>query len=115
MECTTISQNEDVPVAESINVTKLYTEAIFLYGKQMQTDVAMEEMGELIQALVKYRRKPCDETLRNVIEEIADVEIMLDQLKFMYDYGHEIPKVQFEKHKRLKARIESEFKKCLME
>lgn len=110
MEYTTISQEEENNKAECLNVTKLYTEAIFLYGKQMQTDVAMEEMGELIQALVKYRRDKSNENLTHILEEIADVQIVLDQLKYMYDYAGDVPKIQFEKQKRLKSRIESEFK-----
>lgn len=103
MECTTISQND-----EEINVAKLFTEVIVINGKQMQTDVAMEEMGELIQALVKYRRNKSRENLNHIIEEIADVQIMLDQLKLMYDFGNEVPKVQAAKLERLKDNIKSE-------
>lgn len=113
MEYTTISQEEENK-AECLNVSKLYTEAIFLYGKQMQTDVAMEEMGELIQALVKYRRNRSNENLIHILEEIADVQIVLDQLKYMYDYAGDVPKIQFEKQKRLRSMIDSEFKRSLL-
>lgn len=108
MEYTTISQDGENK-AKCLNVEKLYTQAIFLYGKQMQTDVAMEEMGELIQALVKYRRDRSNENLRHILEEIADVQIVLDQLKYMYDYAGDVPKIQMEKQKRLEARLEADF------
>ena len=42
---------------------------------------AVEEMGELIQAIMKA----LEGNKHNVEEEIADVEIMLTQLKIMYD------------------------------
>lgn len=58
---------------------KLYRNAIYSYGESTQMIVAMEECSELIQAISKKIRGR--ET--NVEEEIADVEIMLEQLKLM--------------------------------
>ena len=56
------------------------------YGLDAQINQSMEEMAELIQALNKYRRANRSLIeLRNVIEEIADVEIMLEQLKYLLD------------------------------
>lgn len=55
--------------------------AINHYGLEAQTVVAMEEMAELIQALSKSRRG----VEHNVEEEIADVEIMLAQLRCVYN------------------------------
>ena len=45
------------------------------YGIAPQVDVAVEECSELIKALMKFRRKPSDEKRKDVIEEIADVEV----------------------------------------
>ena len=63
--------------------------AIRVYGANAQIDVAVEEMAELTQALVKAKRyatdKDFDRFRDNVIEEIADVEIMLDQLRIIFD------------------------------
>lgn len=55
--------------------------AIDLYGEALQKIVAVEEMGELIQAISKSLRG--DD--HNVEEEIADVMIMITQLMMMYD------------------------------
>ena len=70
--------------------------AIKQYGVKSQVDVAIEEMAELTQALIKNRRYPEDEEIRkNVREEMADVSIMLDQLKIIFgDF-------RFERHKKL--------------
>ena len=55
------------------------------YGKEPQIGVAQEECAELIQALSKIRRK--GETVKaraNLIEEIADVNIMCAQLEELF-------------------------------
>ena len=64
------------------------------YGLDSQLKQAVEEMAELIQAFNKYTRSrgsgqptTTDElTARlNIIEEVADVEIMLSQVKYLLD------------------------------
>ena len=55
--------------------------AIDTFGVAEQQLKAVEEMGELIQAIAKALIGK----EHNVEEEIADVEIMLTQLKIMYD------------------------------
>ena len=55
--------------------------AIDTFGVANQQLKAVEEMGELIQAI----SKALIGKEHNVEEEIADVEIMLTQLKIMYD------------------------------
>lgn len=55
------------------------------YGKEPQMGVAQEECAELIQAISKVRRKgETMETLANLIEEIADVNIMCAQLEELF-------------------------------
>ena len=49
------------------------------YGLDSQLNILQEELAELIQAISKYRRR--DPT--HILEEIADVEIMLDQVKYL--------------------------------
>lgn len=62
------------------------------YGYEAQSNQLVEECAELIQAVSKYRRArgtgqetPLKEqvALDNLIEEIADVEIMLEQIKYL--------------------------------
>ena len=57
--------------------------AIAAWGPEKQKWVAAEELSELIHALARNNRG--DDNLENVVEEIADVEIMLHQLKIMFD------------------------------
>ena len=64
--------------------------AIRTYGEQPQVDVTIEEMSELTKAILKYRRaenknKNEAEYLEDdIIEEIADVQIMLDQMRIIF-------------------------------
>lgn len=64
------------------------------YGIEPQVDMAIEECSELIKALLKYRRKQygngvfCQDSLSaDIIDEIADVSIMLEQLKIIYGFS----------------------------
>lgn len=56
-----------------------YVEAVRAYGKQSQLVMAMEEMSELTKELSKNLRGA--DNSKALAEEIADVEIMLEQLK----------------------------------
>ena len=60
----------------------IYRKAIKKFGATMQMNVAMEECSELIKEISKIIRGKGN--LANLAEEIADVEIMLEQLKLMY-------------------------------
>lgn len=64
---------------------KILKDAIYKFGTIPQIDMAIEEFIELIQALCKYKRHgACRETLSAVKEEMADVNIMLDQLRLIF-------------------------------
>ncbi|MBO5172070.1 MAG: hypothetical protein J6B83_03335 [Bacteroidaceae bacterium] len=52
------------------------------YGVYHQMAKCMEECGELIQALA--RKLGGEETIENVVEELADVEIMLMQMRIVF-------------------------------
>lgn len=68
----------------------IYEEAVEKYGKIAQIDQAIEEMGELIVALNKFKRHlrfaygDYEEIMAAVQEERADVEIMLYQLHVIF-------------------------------
>lgn len=49
------------------------------YGFSKQSDVCIEECSELIKAILKYRRGKG--TVTDIIDELADVEIMIEQMK----------------------------------
>ena len=77
-----------LPVIKKPDVLKA---AISTYGKEAQVDMAIEEMSELIKALLKYRRSKNTTGIEygklrsNIIEEAADVLIMVVQILMMYD------------------------------
>lgn len=65
---------------ELMEEKRIYQKAVYTFGDKAQMGVAMEECAELIQALSKFLRYG-DASLSNLKEEMADVEIMLGQLK----------------------------------
>jgi len=93
--------------------------AIHRYGEAAQIDMAVEEMAELTKALCKVKRATPGATttaaIANVIEEIADVQIMLDQLRLIF--ARSTAEVEEEKLRRLERRIsgymESNLKKWI--
>ena len=62
------------------------------YCSDKQEDVAIEEFSELIKAILKFRRSNAkDSDLRDaVIDEIADVQIMLTQLGIIFNCVEEV-------------------------
>ena len=83
--------------------------AITTYGAPAQMDMAVEEMAELTKALCKIKRAQagCEVTaaIGNVIEEMADVQIMLDQLRIIF--GRSTAEIEEDKLRRLLRRINS--------
>lgn len=62
----------------------IYNQAIEHYGVNSQIDIAIEEMSELTKALLKHRRYGTEDTYKAIREELADVEICLEQIKLIY-------------------------------
>lgn len=65
---------------KSLNMNRMMKEIIEFYGEDEQLTQSMEELAELSMALNKWRRKKSVEHYDNIIEEIADVEIMIAQV-----------------------------------
>ena len=65
------------------NKNILYQAAINQWGKPLQYGLLSEEVGELLVAVNKYRRGKVPKGA--VIEEIADVRIMLEQIAYLLD------------------------------
>lgn len=81
------------------------------YGKDTQAVQCAEELCELACAVLKYRKRRCSKEFDNVIEEIADAEIMLEQIKYLFGIGNEfIDEIKQEKINRQLLRIEREEK-----
>lgn len=68
------------------NRTELYKRAIEKWGERAQMEMAQEEATELATAIRKQYRKNTDETFKNLVDEVADVEIMIEQIEFMHDH-----------------------------
>lgn len=83
-----------------------YSAAVTHYGKQSQAVIAMEEMAELTKELSKDLR--CNGDLGAILEEIADVEIMLEQLKIIYGNRAMVDRIRAEKLIRLADRIKDQ-------
>lgn len=59
----------------------IYEKAVKKWGIEAQLDMLVEECGELIVAIQKCRR---GRGATNLLEESADVQIMLNQVPFMF-------------------------------
>ena len=89
-----------------MNENEILTAAIKTFGEKHQERVAIEECAELITAIShKHRGRE-----HNIAEEIADVEIMLEQLKIINNCSEEVAKIHKQKIERLFNRI---FDMCL--
>ena len=79
--------------------------AVEKYGEK-QLDQAQEELAELIVAISKYKRNENKFTISNVIEEIADVNIMIKQVMMLLDIKEfEVKNEELYKLNRLKKRM----------
>lgn len=81
--------------------------AVFEYGSLPQEDVAIEELAELQQAIIKHRRYGTPETRQHIIEEVADVSIMLYQLLLIHGFTG-LDAITDAKLQRLAARLDEE-------
>ena len=77
-------------------------------GVALETVIAMEELAELIQAISKVKRYGfVGEYKDNLIEEIADVDIVITELLMMFDISQdEFYNVIDKKIQRLRKRLE---------
>ncbi|MDO5547215.1 MAG: hypothetical protein Q4F79_01875 [Eubacteriales bacterium] len=76
--------------------------AIEVYGVGNQIDQAEQELIELLDAL-KHRRRP--DRITNIYEELADVGIMLDQLKLIFHCEEIVSNIRAQKLARLEQRM----------
>lgn len=88
-----------------INEEELYKRAIKVWGKEPQMLQVIEEMSELIKEILKNVNRKKD-NLPEIIEETADVEIMLGQLKCCYDIKQQVADYKREKFKTIAKRLD---------
>ena len=83
---------------------RILEKAVETYGAGPQIDMMIEEMSELTKALCKYRRAQTGRTFDDVLEEMADVQIMLNQMVLVFaDFNEE----EIAKLERLEERLEN--------
>mgnify|MGYP002515504927 FL=1 len=86
-------------------------EAIDFWGYDCQSNVCLEELGELIQAICKYKREEYEKAPQkikdNLLEEIADVHNMINQLEMYFGY-EEIKKIRIKKIFRTRELLRQE-------
>lgn len=84
----------------------LFKKTIAKWGERSQMEMAQEEATELALAIRKFIRKQTVHTFKNMAEEIADVEIMIEQIKIMEpDIVLEIENFKAAKISRLEVRV----------
>lgn len=72
------------------------------YGIKNQQRQLVEECAELIQALAKMERTDAGANRRhNLAAEIADVEIMLEQIKYYYFAGRVSEMIDYKLNRQL--------------
>ena len=86
-----------------MNNTELYRLALSTYGADTQTLMMMEEMAELQKELCKHSRGKNNKT--GIAEEIADVQIMLEQMMLLHDCEGMVKYFKQKKLERLKDRV----------
>lgn len=81
---------------------ELYKAAIDLWGRELQLDMLQEECAELIAVINRWRRKRAKGS--DLLDEIADVEIMIEQARVMFG-DSSINDAKREKLRRLEQRV----------
>jgi len=76
------------------------------YGFASQSRQTIEEMAELTVALSKMHREYSKKNLDNIIEELADVQIMIEQMMYLTSSKNEVKQIMEQKIKRQLARMQ---------
>ena len=82
---------------------KIYQAALRKWGVDLQTMMAVEEMSELTKEICKIKRGKID--LDAMADEIADVTIMLEQLREIYGLNDAVCDHMDAKILRLQSRV----------
>ena len=85
------------------NLKAILQNAIDTYGKDAQLWMVIEEMSELAKEICKYQRGR--DNREQIADEVADVTIMLEQVKMMFGISDAVERRIVAKVARLKRRI----------
>jgi NTP pyrophosphatase (non-canonical NTP hydrolase) len=81
----------------------IYIKAIDKFGVDHQMRKVVEELFELGVAIMHYQRSS---GIHNIIEEVADVQIMLEQMQLIFDIEKDVAQVKVIKLLKLQAMID---------
>ena len=82
----------------------VYALAAAKYGVNHQQDKVLEELGEFLDAYIKYRYKRT--TREHFSEELADLTVVLEQLRLLYGCNDEVCAAMDAKVERLQRNLE---------
>ncbi len=82
-----------------------YERALKTWGKEPQMLQVIEEMSELTKEILKNVNRHKD-NINELIEETADVEIMLEQLKCCYNIRKEVEDYKAQKLLKINKRLD---------
>ena len=85
--------------------------ALETWGEQAQMLMVVEEMSELMKEVLKNINRKKN-NIAEIIEETADVEIMLEQLKENYKIAEKVEAYKKDKIKVIEQRLNDWDKKC---
>lgn len=88
-----------------MNTNELFELTVTSFGREAQKAMAMEECSELINALCKEKRGRV--TDKDIITEIADVQIMCNQLALIYGKD-KVRDEKARKERRLFSRLQEQ-------
>ncbi len=90
----------------------VYKRALKTWGKEPQMLQVIEEMSELIKEILKNINRNKD-NVSEIIEETADVEIMLEQLKVCYNIQKEVASYKSQKIEKISQRLDDWDRKAI--
>lgn len=85
-------------------INPILKRALQTWGEQAQMMMVVEEMSELMKEILKNINRNKD-NIAEIIEETADVEIMLEQLKENYGIAEKVKNYKADKIKKIEQRL----------
>lgn len=86
-------------------MTNIYQRALKTWGKEPQMLQVIEEMSELTKEILKNVNRGKD-NISELVEETADVEIMLEQLKCCYGIAEKVEEYKRGKLLKIEQRLD---------
>lgn len=86
-------------------VNPVLKRALKTWGEEAQMLMVVEEMSELMKEILKNINRKKD-NIAQIVEEPADVEIMLEQLKENYNIEDKVAAYKAEKIKLIEQRLD---------